>query len=231
MKLLLQQISSPYISELFARSQFDGVMIDHEHGCFNDESLFSSIQVITLLKKKVFVRLTDFDKRIVRLCLDAGVTGLIFSTVESLEYAKAIVDFSHYPPRGRRGQGLVRENNWGADGLGNYTPLLIAQIETKTGVDNLDAIMQAGFDRYLIGPYDLSASLGHPGNFTHPDYLAYQQKVITTVGKENLGIFCVKSKDVLTQYPKYKDDFGFFVLGMDSTFILESIETIEKEVF
>jgi 4-hydroxy-2-oxoheptanedioate aldolase len=79
MNLTLQTIPSPVISEILSDSKLDGVVLDTEHGCFNNETLYSCIQVITLSNKKCFVRLTDFNKQLVRMCLDAGVDGLIFS--------------------------------------------------------------------------------------------------------------------------------------------------------
>ena len=84
MKLLWQQIPSTIISELYCNSDFDGVVIDTEHSPFNNETLFSCIQVVKLSNKKCFVRLAHLDKIVTKMCLDAGVDGLIFSTVENV---------------------------------------------------------------------------------------------------------------------------------------------------
>ena len=97
MRLLWQQISSTIISEIYAKSDFDGVVLDAEHGSFNNESLYSSIQIITGLGKKCFVRVTHLDKTLVRMCLDAACTGLIFSTVETQKQAFEIIQFCKYP--------------------------------------------------------------------------------------------------------------------------------------
>ena len=88
MKLLWQQISSTIISEIYAKSEFDGVVLDTEHGSFNNESLYGCIQIITILNKKCFVRVTHLDKSLVRMCLDAGCSGIIFSTVETEKQAQ-----------------------------------------------------------------------------------------------------------------------------------------------
>ena len=90
MNLIMQTIPSPLVSELLAYSELDGIILDTEHGCFNNETLYSCIQVITLSKKKCFVRFTDLNKQLVRMCLDAGVDGVIFSTVEHVEYAHSM---------------------------------------------------------------------------------------------------------------------------------------------
>ena len=224
MKLLWQQIPSTIISELYCNSNFDGVVIDTEHSPFNNETLFSCIQVIKLSNKKCFVRLAHLDKIITKMCLDAGCDGIIFSTVESKEQARDMIDYCRYPAfGGKRGQGLVRENNWGNNNLGKSNPIMIAQIETKNGVDNLEEITECGFDKYLIGPYDLSASLGCVEDFENEKYLNYIKKITNIIDKNNLGIHI--PKDVKNQHSKYKG-YGFVALGMDTTMLIQQIKDI-----
>ncbi len=226
MKLLWQQIPSTIISELYSNSDFDGVVIDTEHSPFNNETLFSCIQVVKLSNKKCFVRLAHLDKIITKMCLDAGCDGIIFSTVESKEQAQEMVDYCRYPAfGGRRGQGLVRENKWGESDLGKHQTEVIAQIETKEGVDNLEEIVKCGFDRYLIGPYDLSASLGCVGDIGNKKCLTYIEKVLYIVGKENLGIHIPKNVD--EHYSEY-EDYSFVALGMDTTLLIEKVKEISK---
>mgnify|MGYP003343987034 FL=1 len=135
MNLVLQAIPSTIISEIIAHSNFEGVVLDTEHGLFNNSDLFNCIQVIQLSGKKCLVRVTNLDKKLVRLCLDTGVDGLIFSTVENKKQGNEIIEYCHYPSKGgKRGQGIVRENRWGNISFGKTTPIIIAQIETKEGV-------------------------------------------------------------------------------------------------
>ena len=82
---------------------FDGVVIDTEHGCFSNETLFSCIQVIKAKNKQCFVRLTEVDKSLIRFILDAGADGIIFSTIETEEQCRQIVEYSCFSPRGKRG--------------------------------------------------------------------------------------------------------------------------------
>ena len=171
MKLFWQQIPSPLITEIFCSRSFDGVVLDLEHGHFNNESLYSCIQVGTLLKKNILVRVSHLDKQTIRLCLDANASGIILSTVENSTQAKEFRDYCTYPKNGgKRGQGLVRENLWGAKPLNFREPLIIPQIETLKGVDNIKEISQLDFDHYLVGPYDLSASLGKAGDFKSNEF-------------------------------------------------------------
>lgn len=89
----------------------------------------------------------------------------------------------HYPPKGKRGVGLARAQKYGAAFTEHWNWLsehavLIVQIEHKNALDNLDAIFGSGLvDGYIIGPYDLSASLGIPGQFKHPELISALKKI------------------------------------------------------
>jgi len=231
MKLLWQQIPSTLISELYCNTSFEGVVLDTEHSFFNNETLFSCIQIIKLSGKKCFVRLTHLDKIITRSCLDAGVDGLIFSTIESSEQSEEIYNYCTYPKfGGLRGQGLVRENKWGVerDKLNNTKPILIAQIETKKGVLELvNFVKKSYFNYYMIGPYDLSASLGCVGDFENETFQNYLQKIKECVDINKIGIHL--PNDVEKNYSKYKD-YGFVSLGMDTTILIEKIKVYENEI-
>ena len=247
MKLFWQQIPSPVITEIFCSSSFDGVVLDLEHGHFNNETLYSCIQVGSLLDKVVLARVSHLDKQVIRMCLDAGISGIILSTVETLEQAKEFQDYCIYPYRkrketfktdnkgvirknllietgGKRGQGLVRENLWGAKPLSFRRPLMIPQIETVAGVSNIESISKLDFDYYLVGPYDLSASLGDVGNFESDDFKHSLNKIKKFTG-DKAG-FHIPS-NLKEQIPNYKN-YNFLALGMDTTFIVEKIEEVQS---
>lgn len=225
MNLVLQAIPSTTISEIIAKSNFDGVVLDTEHGVFTNNDLFNCIQVIQLSGKKCLVRVTNLDKKLVRLCLDTGVDGLIFSTVENEEQGNEIVKYCHYPSKGgKRGQGIVRENYWGEMPFGKATPIVIAQIETKEGVDNLEQIKKCGFDHFILGPYDLSASLGCVAEWNNEVYLDYVSKIYNSLSKEQLGIFLPKEKDVINF--ESQDKFSILIIGIDTLMIIESLKKL-----
>jgi len=225
MKLAWQQIPSPVVSELLCNTELDGVVIDTEHGFFNNETLFNCIQVIKLSNKKCFVRLTEPHKTTTRACLDAGIDGIIFSTVETTQQAATIHEICKYPRfGGRRGLGLVRENKWGKEELISKPPIIIAQIETITGINNLHQICSYNFDFYMIGPYDLSASLGIPANFDTEEYLSSIEKVRSIIPIEKMAVHI--PTDVKNQIKKY-NNYGIIAVGMDTTGLLE----FYKELF
>jgi len=218
MILTWQQIPSPLVTEILCNSGCEGIVLDTEHGGFNDETVISCIQVATLSGKKCLVRLTEIDKTKIRYYLDSGAHGLIFSTVETIEQAKKIIDFSCFPPRGHRGLGLVRQNMWGEKNLISDDPILIPQIETKEGVENLASIVALNFDYYLIGPYDLSLSLGIPGEFDNDLFMMYINKINDILPVEKRAVHVPTNVD--SQLPKYPN-YGIRCLGMDTMAIME----------
>jgi len=191
MRLLWQQLPSPIITEILCNSTIDGVVFDLEHGCFNNETLYTCIQVCLLKNKLCFIRVTWLDKTVIRMSLDAGVSGVIFSTVQTYYKAKEYYDYCFYPHKGSRGQGLVRENEWGNRDFKKRNPIVVAQIETQLGLDNISIISEVDFDYFMVGPYDLSASLGCVGDFNSPVYKAAIEKLKLKLG-DKLGYHLVK---------------------------------------
>ncbi len=224
MKLLWQQIPSTTISEILSSSSFDGVVLDLEHGVFSEEKIFQCIQIITLKNKKCFVRITGPNKTQIRHYLDAGVSGIIFSDVRNEEYAKKIIEECYYPTQGgKRGLGLVRSNLWGDEKLIKEKPILIAQIESLEGVKNLEVIKNFKFDFYLIGPYDLSSSLGIPGDFNNEKFKKCMEKIEENLNKVEMGFHLVKKID--EEYPQFKD-YGFLAFSLDTLLIKEGLKKI-----
>ena len=224
MKVSWQQIPSTIISEMLCEG-FDGVVLDTEHGCFNNETLYNCIQIITAKQKHCLVRLTEINKTLIRMCLDAGATGLIFSTVEDASQAAEIKQLCTYPKyAGKRGLGLVRQNKWGYSTLVNKPPIIIAQIETKRAVYNLEEIYAQDLDYYMIGPYDLSASLGVTAQFDNPKFLQAIEtinKVITDPSKMAVHI----PTDVNKHIDKYAE-YAIIAVGMDTTILLQGYKEL-----
>ena len=219
MKLAWQQIPSVVVSDLLCQINLDGIVLDTEHGCFNNETLYNCIQLITASGKKCFVRLTEVNKTLVRICLDCGANGLIFSTLETEEQAAKVQDICKFPKfKGTRGLGLVRQNGWGEKDLISEPPILVAQIETMKAIKNLDNIKKYNFDYYMIGPYDLSASIGFPGQFDSEEYLAAINKIKHAIPNEKLAVHI--PKDVQKEIKKYHS-YGIIAVGMDTTLLLE----------
>jgi 2-dehydro-3-deoxyglucarate aldolase/4-hydroxy-2-oxoheptanedioate aldolase len=141
------------------------------------------------------VRVPSHEYRYVAGALDIGAHGLMVPSVESADEARDVVAAARYPPLGRRGVGIVFRDEWHADGvpatLGerNDETLVILQIETAAGVDAVEEIAAVdGVDLLWIGHFDLSTSLGRPGEFSAPVFAQAVERVLGA-GKP-VGIVC-----------------------------------------
>lgn len=168
-------IGHPAIPEILSNARFDWLTIDIEHNAID----LSMIQVLisTIQSKNIaaLVRVSKNEEVIIKHVLDAGADGIIIPMIKSKEDAIKAIEYVKYPPVGKRGVGLSRAQNYGY-GFENYkkwineNAVIIAQIEHIEGVNNIeDIISTPGIDGIIVGPYDLSGSLGFPGEYDHAD--------------------------------------------------------------
>jgi 2-dehydro-3-deoxyglucarate aldolase len=226
MKLLWQQIPSTEVTKIYCNSNCDGIVLDTEHGVFNNETLFTLIQLINASGKKSFVRITEPTKTFCRLLLDSGVSGLIFSTLDTLDIPN-IRNWCKYPPEGSRGQGLVSENDWGDKPLQENNVILVAQIENQKGIEELNFIKGSDlFDYFLLGPYDLTADLGCVGDWKNENYILNITKFNKTIPKVKQGVHIVSN--IKEEFETKFKDYGLVALGMDTTIIKEQINKLGK---
>ena len=171
-------LGHPGVAEIMARSGLDWVIIDLEHSAITTQQAEDLIRAIDNGGSAPMVRLTSNDENLIKRMLDSGAVGFICPMVKTAEEAKRLVDATYYPPRGTRGVGLTRAHKYGADFDGymkwlENEAVIITQIEHIDAVNNIDEILSVpGIDGYILGPYDLSASMGMPGKFDHPDVVA-----------------------------------------------------------
>ena len=226
MKALWQQIPSTEITKLYCNTNFDAIVLDLEHGVFNNETIFSLIQFINSNNKFSFVRVTEPSKSQIRFLLDSNVSGIIFSTLE-IEQTTKIKEWCLYPPFGKRGQGLVSENNWGNDKLQVNKVKLVAQIENKESISQLSNIVETDlFDYYVLGPYDLTADLGCVADWENKKYLELIEKFNKQIPVEKRGVHIVSN--VESEYKNKFKNYGFVALGMDSILIKSGIKNLES---
>jgi 2-dehydro-3-deoxyglucarate aldolase len=227
MKLLWQQIPSTEVTKIYCNSNCDGIVLDTEHGVFNNETLFSLIQLINASGKKSFVRVTEPTKTFCRLLLDSGVSGLIFSTLDSLNDCADIKNWCKFPPEGLRGQGLVSENDWGDKPLQQNNVILVAQIENQIGIEKLPFIKGWDlFDYYLLGPYDLTADLGCVSDWKNENYILNITKFNELIPQDKRGVHLVSN--IEEEYKTKFKGYGFVALGMDTTIIKTNINKLEQ---
>lgn len=197
-------LPSPSIAEIMARAGFDWLTVDLEHSVTPIDVAAEMIRVIDLCGVTPLVRLTSNDANQIKRVMDAGAHGIIVPMVTRAGEAKAAVAATRYAPRGTRGVGIARAQGYGSSFAGylawqNDGPIVIAQIEHIDAVDRLAEILAVpGIDAFIVGPYDLSASMGLPGQFEHADFIAAMERIAEiakALGKTS-GLHVVEPDDV-----------------------------------
>lgn len=162
------------VAEIMSQAGFDWLVVDMEHSAITLAQAQQLVQIIELSGVAPLIRVNKNDPALIKQAMDTGAHGVIVPMVNSAEDALQAVQAVNYPPLGNRGVGLARAQKYGF-GFEEYKrwsqkeSVVIVQIEHKDAVDNFEEITGvAGVDGFIVGPYDLSGSLGVPGNFTHP---------------------------------------------------------------
>lgn len=163
------------VAEIMCQAGFDWLTIDMEHSSITLHQAQELIRVIDLCGVVPLVRVGENDATVIKRVMDAGAKGVIVPMVNSRSEAEAAVAAVKYPPVGKRGVGLARAQQYGF-GFEEYKKwaatesVVIVQIEHIDAIENLEAILSTpGVDGSIIGPYDLSGSLGWPGEFERPE--------------------------------------------------------------
>lgn len=170
------EMMSPVAAEIVAQAGYDSVMIDMEHGPAGYPEVVGLLQAVAASGTAPLVRVPANDPVALKRTLDLGVSGVMIPSVDSAAEAEAAVAACLYPPHGIRGMApsIVRASDYGRrcdDYIreANDRLLVICQIETAAAVAAVEAIAAVeGLDMLFIGPFDLSASLGHVGEPDHP---------------------------------------------------------------
>lgn len=170
-------LGHPSIAEIMASAGFDWLVIDAEHSTIELSEVQTLIQAMDARDCPAIVRVTSNDANQIKRVMDAGASGVMVPFIKTAADAEAAIRHTRYPPRGRRGVGLARAQGYGADfeayvdWLTNRS-VVVVMIEHRDAVDNIDEILAVDdIDAFIIGPYDLSASMGRPGDVTHPEVL------------------------------------------------------------
>lgn len=169
------QIPHPSIAEIMGQAGYDWVAVDMEHGSIGVQQLPDLFRALELGNTLPLARVAQGHAKDCKQALDAGAVGIIVPMIESAKQLAELRDVCRWPPAGRRGVGFSRANLFGQH-FEFYreeaqAPLLVAMIENISAVDSLTEILGVdGLDAILIGPYDLSASMGLTAQFDHPDF-------------------------------------------------------------
>jgi 4-hydroxy-2-oxoheptanedioate aldolase len=178
---LWSTLASPFVSELVAGSGFDWILLDTEHTPTDVPLMVQQLQAVAAETRRptsAVVRPEWNDPVLIKRYLDIGAQSLLLPFVQNAGEAAAALSSMRYPPRGIRGMGgTMRASHFGRDA--NYVRdadnelCLLVQVETLEALDRIEEIAAVdGIDGIFIGPADLSASMGHPGELNHPEVRA-----------------------------------------------------------
>ena len=192
--------------ELINEDYLDYVLFDMEHGVFNNENLIPLLQTCRLCDLPSFVRVPDHTNFHIARCLDLGADGIMLPRTESVEQVKAAVEAMRFPPIGHKGRGgycQVRAGEPLEDF--NKTRHLLVQIESPVGIAALPEMLEQYGDEIasiIVGPYDLSFTMGIPAQFDAPEFQAAVKQIFDICIAKGVcvGIFC----DTTAQAEKYR---------------------------
>lgn len=186
-------IGHPSITEIFTRAGVDFVGIDLEHSTISQEQAQRIIAAAQAGGAACLPRVSSHNGEQIRRLLDSGADGIIVPSVNTVEEVERIVDWVKYPPLGKRGYGVARAQGYGLDFSGyaagwNARSRLILQIESIAGVEAADALLaNPAVDGAMVGPYDISGSLGIPGQLDHPRVVQACERVIQSCRRQGKG--------------------------------------------
>lgn len=178
-------IRSMEVARILAAAGFDWAFVDTEHGCFDVETVQDICRASVIAGLAPIVRVTDMQYPLVARALDMGAQGIIFPRVESVELLAKAVTWTKFPPVGVRGYGLTAPNiEWERATIPqvidhfNQQTLVVLQIETRRAVEMRDELLAVpGIDVVMVGPADLSISLGIAGDFENPKMVDAMEKI------------------------------------------------------
>ena len=173
------EFATPGIGHMVKNCGCDFIIFDTEHSGFHNETIKSVLRYFEAAALPAIVRVPSKEYHHIARALDMGAEGLMVPMVGNVAEAESIVQSMKYTPRGGRGvaQGIAHDNYRGGEVMeklvaSNRRTTLFAQIETAEGVESADEIAAIeGIDCLWVGHFDLSCSLGIPGQFDHPDFI------------------------------------------------------------
>ncbi len=189
------QLRSAEIPRLLAAAGFDWAFIDTEHGNFDLETVNDVCRVARLAGLCPVVRVADLQYSLVARALDSGAQGIIFPRMEDPKLLETALSWTKFPPDGARGYGLVAsQTEYEALSFSevieqvNENTLTVLQIESRRAVEAREEILSVpGIDAVMIGPADLSISMGVPGDFQHPSMVEAMEAIRDTCVRRGIA--------------------------------------------
>lgn len=226
----------PDFVEVAGLSGFDFIVIDTEHGPLSVETTQNLIRAAELRGLTPITRVTESSDTTILRSLDVGAHGIQVPQVNNKEVAQSVMNAAKYFPSGNRGLAMPRASNYATmDPLSyfekaNSETLIVIHCENKVGLENLDEIVKVpGIDVIFLGPFDMSQSLGIPGQLNHPliqDAADRVLKVCKETGKA-AGIFVPNGEQAKL---RISQGFQYITIGLDFTLFANGCKNELKKV-
>jgi 4-hydroxy-2-oxoheptanedioate aldolase len=231
----LMATATPEFVEILGISGFDFVVIDTEHGSMPVEKTTNLIRAAELKGITPITRIRENDETIILRTLDVGTHGIQIPQINTKIDAHKAVEWSKYFPVGKRGVAIPRVIDFGMTDLNdafrqcNQESMIIAHCESKEGYENLDDILKIPeIDVIFLGPYDMTQSLGIPGQFDHPIILEIEEAVVRKskeAGKA-AGIFVA---DAAQAKIRAKQGYQYITIQMFETLVAKACKATIDE--
>ena len=226
------QLPHASVAEIMGEMGYDWVAVDMEHGAISVHQLPDIFRALELGDTLPLARISQGKVKECKQALDAGAGGIIVPMIETAEQLILVRDACCWPPTGKRGVGFSRANMFGKY-FDDYqeeaqAPLLVAMIEHINAVENLDEILKVkGLDAIMIGPYDLSASMGLTAYFEEDRFIETMKRIFLLCRKYNIpcGLHVVLPEPEILQ-ERLNEGYKFIAYSIDSVFLRTSAENI-----
>jgi 2-keto-3-deoxy-L-rhamnonate aldolase RhmA len=219
---MVGEFATTGVARLAAAAGADFVLLDLEHTGYSLEHMRNVVSAARASEITVLVRVPDAAYDLIARTLDLGAQGIMVPAVESQAEARLIADAARFPPRGRRGFGLIHRADWASDGLPSLMArldaetIVLAQIETAAGLEAVEEIAAVdGIDVLWIGHFDLTTSLGIPGQFASRAFEQAVERVLQAgraAGKP-VGILAATAAEAARHVAR---GFGAVAVGLDA---------------
>lgn len=235
------ELGSPGVVEALGRTGLDFIILDNEHGPFEAESTRDFVRAAETANLCALARVREISRPAVLKLLDVGVQGLIVPDVHTVEQVRALISYAKYAPLGKRGFCPSRKDGWGFDepaaqsvaeqmAYWNKETLLIPQCETVGALEHIEEIAALeGVDGIFIGPFDLSISMGIPGQFDHKDFRAALERIRSAC--HEAGKFCIYftvNPDLAAE--SFRQGFDGVAYSLDASVLIQAYRDILAQI-